>query len=126
MTDQATSTLRQQLRGRLIQPSDADYDAARALYHGMIDERPRLIACCVDVADVIAAVNVGREQGLLLPGPPPRRRAGRSRARCGARRTVPEDRPPRAVRRPGSTHRGPITPSRGSRPEPNSSRASPR
>jgi FAD/FMN-containing dehydrogenase len=66
MTDQATSTLQQQLRGRLIQPSDADYDAARALYNGMIDKRPRLIARCVDVADVIAAVNVGREQGLLL------------------------------------------------------------
>ena len=66
MTDQMVSTLQQSLRGRLIGPNDADYDAARALYNGMIDKRPRLIARCVDVADVIAAVNFGRDQGLLV------------------------------------------------------------
>ena len=66
MTDQIVSTLQQSLRGRLISPSDADYDAARALYNGMIDKRPRLIARCEDVADVIAAVNFGRDQGLLV------------------------------------------------------------
>src|SRR5690348_13151987 len=31
----------------------------------MVDKRPRLIARCVDVADVIAAVAYGRENGLL-------------------------------------------------------------
>src|SRR6476659_8803321 len=66
MTDQIVSTLQQNLRGRLIGPSDADNDAARALYNGMIDKKPRLIARCVDVADVIAAVNFARDQGLLL------------------------------------------------------------
>src|SRR5438270_6676503 len=30
--------------------------------NAMIDKRPRLIARCVDVADVVAAVNFGREQ----------------------------------------------------------------
>src|SRR6185503_2667159 len=45
---------------------DAQYDEVRALYNGMIDKRPRLIARCVDVADVIAAVNFGREQGVLI------------------------------------------------------------
>ena len=66
MTDQIVADFQQSLRGRLIQPSDADYDAARALYNGMIDKRPRLIARCVDVADVITAVNFARDQGLLL------------------------------------------------------------
>jgi FAD/FMN-containing dehydrogenase len=66
MTDQIVSTLQQSLRGRLIGPSDADYDAARALYNGMIDKRPRLIARCVDVADVMTAVNFGREHGFLV------------------------------------------------------------
>ena len=56
----------QGFRGRLIGPSDKDYDEARALYNGMIDKRPRLIARCVDAADVIAAVNFGRDNGLLL------------------------------------------------------------
>src|SRR6187431_1500178 len=66
MTNEAVTAFQQSLRGRLIQPGDADYDAARALYNGMIDKRPRLIARCVDVADVITCVNVAREQRLLL------------------------------------------------------------
>ena len=66
MNDQAVSTFQHSLRGRLIRPSDADYDAARALYNGMIDKRPRLIARAVDAADVITAVNFGRTQGLLI------------------------------------------------------------
>ena len=66
MTDQIVAEFQQNLRGRLIQPTDADYDAARALYNGMIDKRPRLIARCVDVADVITAVNFARDHGLLL------------------------------------------------------------
>jgi FAD/FMN-containing dehydrogenase len=66
MTDQTTSTFEKSLRGRLIRPTDTDYDAARALYNGMIDKRPRLIARCVDTADVIACVNFARTEGLLL------------------------------------------------------------
>src|SRR4030095_1397548 len=45
---------------------DAEYDAARALYNGMIDKRPRLIAQAVDVADVITAVNFAREHNVLV------------------------------------------------------------
>lgn len=66
MTDPVIATLERSLRGRLIRPTDSDYDAVRALYNGMIDKRPRLIARCVDVADVIVSVNVAREEGLLL------------------------------------------------------------
>src|ERR671932_52885 len=32
----------------------------------MIDKYPRVIARCVDVADVITAVNFGRDQDLLI------------------------------------------------------------
>jgi FAD/FMN-containing dehydrogenase len=66
MTDQSITTLEKSLRGRLIRPGDADYDEARALYNGMIDKRPRLIARCANVADVIACVRFGREAGLLI------------------------------------------------------------
>ena len=61
MQSNAISSLQQKLRGKLIQRDDADYDEARALYNGMIDKRPFLIAQCADVADVIAAVNFGRD-----------------------------------------------------------------
>jgi FAD/FMN-containing dehydrogenase len=53
-------------RGRLITSADADYDDARAVYNGMVDKRPRVIARCRDVADVIAAVNVARTERMLL------------------------------------------------------------
>jgi FAD/FMN-containing dehydrogenase len=66
MTETAVAAFQQTLRGRLIQPSDADYDAARALYNGMIDKRPALIARCANAADVMAAVNFARKEGLLL------------------------------------------------------------
>jgi FAD/FMN-containing dehydrogenase len=54
------------LRGPLIGRDSPDYEAACQLYNGMIDKRPLLIARCVDVADVITAVNFGRDNGLLL------------------------------------------------------------
>jgi FAD/FMN-containing dehydrogenase len=53
-------------RGVLIEPGDADYDSARAVYNGNIDRRPRVIAQCMDVADVIAAVRSARERGLTI------------------------------------------------------------
>ena len=60
------SALKASLRGELIQPGDEGYDAARKVYNGMIDKHPALIARCADVADVIAAVNFGRENNLLV------------------------------------------------------------
>ena len=55
-----------QLRGTLVQPGDPNYDEARTIYNAMIDKRPRVIAQCADVADVIAAVHFGRENDLLV------------------------------------------------------------
>jgi FAD/FMN-containing dehydrogenase len=57
--------LRSQFRGELIGPQDADYNSARRVYNAMIDKHPRLIARCTDVADVMAAVAYGKQQGLL-------------------------------------------------------------
>jgi len=54
------------LRGQFIEPQDPSYEEARALYNGMIDKRPRMIARCADVADVMSAVNFGRDNNLLI------------------------------------------------------------
>src|SRR5260370_7899366 len=62
----ATDQLKTSLRGELIQPSDPPYDAARKVHNGMIDRHPALIAKCTGVADVIACVNFGRENKLLV------------------------------------------------------------
>jgi FAD binding domain len=67
MLNEATIlAFRASLHGGLIEPGDPNYDAARKVYNGMIDRRPRLIARCADVADVITAVKFGREQKLLV------------------------------------------------------------
>jgi FAD/FMN-containing dehydrogenase len=66
MTDTALATFKATLRGEFIAAGDAKYDEARKVYNGMIDRRPRFIARCHDVADVIAAVNFGRDNKLLV------------------------------------------------------------
>ncbi len=67
MLDEATvEQFRVSLRGDLIQAGDEGYDEARKVYNGMIDKRPRMIARCVDAADVIASVNFARENEVLL------------------------------------------------------------
>jgi FAD/FMN-containing dehydrogenase len=58
--------LRAKLRGEAIDRAHPRYDEARALYNGMIDKRPLAIARCVNVADVIEAVNFAREGNLPL------------------------------------------------------------
>src|SRR4029453_385156 len=54
------------LRGELIRRNDEAYDKARKVYNGMIDRRPQLIARCTDVADVVTAVNFGRQTDMMI------------------------------------------------------------
>ena len=63
---QKVSSLRAAIRGGVIEPSDKSYDEVRALYNGMIDKKPRLIARCLSAADVITAVNFGRDNELTI------------------------------------------------------------
>jgi FAD/FMN-containing dehydrogenase/ketosteroid isomerase-like protein len=49
-----------------LQAGDAGYDAARAIWNGMIDRRPALIVRCAGTADVRAALAYARDHGLRL------------------------------------------------------------
>src|SRR5512137_790552 len=62
LQDKTFATLKAELNGRLIRPSDDSYDAARRVWNGMIDRRPAAIARCADAADVMAAVRFARDQ----------------------------------------------------------------
>src|SRR6187397_3677147 len=66
LNEDSITELKRDLRGKLIQPGDADYDEARQVYNGMIHKKPRLIAQCTDGADVIGCVNFGRDKNLLV------------------------------------------------------------
>ena len=66
MQQQDIAQFRNQLRGELIEPSDAGYDTERRVYNAMIDRKPRMIVRCADVADVIASVRFAREQQVQV------------------------------------------------------------
>jgi FAD/FMN-containing dehydrogenase len=54
------------IRGTVLTPGHAEYDAARAVQNGLIDRRPAIIVRCSGAADVIDAVNFARDHQLLL------------------------------------------------------------
>jgi FAD/FMN-containing dehydrogenase len=63
---EAIAALKGRLRGELLLPGEAAYDAARSIWNAMIDRRPALIARCLGVADVVACVQFARERGIAL------------------------------------------------------------
>jgi hypothetical protein len=66
MESEAISQFAAALRGEVIGRDDEGYEEACGLYNGMIRKRPLVIAQCVDAADVMAAVNFGRDQRLEI------------------------------------------------------------
>lgn len=52
--------LRTALRGAVITRSDPEYDDARRVWNGLIDNHPAVIARCTGTADVVEAVRVAR------------------------------------------------------------------
>jgi FAD/FMN-containing dehydrogenase len=66
MLAEVINQLKQAHHGVIVVRGDGDYDASRALYNGMIDKRPLIIAKCADVADVMKAVNFGRDNSLRI------------------------------------------------------------
>ncbi|MDB5134709.1 MAG: FAD-binding oxidoreductase [Mucilaginibacter sp.] len=66
LSEQLLTLFKTSLRGQLILPEDACYNDARKVYNGMVDKKPAIIVQCADVADVIACVNFGRDNNLLI------------------------------------------------------------
>jgi hypothetical protein len=53
------------IRGRVILPSDPNYDDSRKVYNAMIDKRPGIIVICSDVADVMQCVKFAKSHDLI-------------------------------------------------------------
>jgi FAD/FMN-containing dehydrogenase len=69
MAVQATSpaeVLAETFGGELVNREHESFDALRAVYNGSISRRPAMIARCAGAADVIAAINYARAEGLAV------------------------------------------------------------
>ncbi len=66
LSTSVVNSFRENFRGEIIIPDDSEYGEAKKVYNGMIDKNPALIARCADVADVVTAVNFGRNNNLLV------------------------------------------------------------
>ena len=65
-TQDPTEQLRGELHGRVVTPSDADYDALRRVMDGGSDRRPAVIARVADADDVATVIRSARDSGLEL------------------------------------------------------------
>jgi len=66
ISKEAHQALAAGMHGPVILPDDPRYDEARGIWNAMIDKHPGAIARCSGCADVMHAVSVARDQGLLV------------------------------------------------------------
>jgi FAD/FMN-containing dehydrogenase len=64
--DTPTMELRSRLRGGLYEPGEPAFADTCTLFNAMIERRPRLVARCSNVDDVVASIAFARKQGLGL------------------------------------------------------------
>jgi hypothetical protein len=58
------TALRSKLTGRIIEPSDGDYEEAKTVFYGGEDRRPAAIARAAHSDDVAHVVPFARESGI--------------------------------------------------------------
>jgi len=66
LSNEALDALRGGLRGALCLPGDAGYDEARTIWNAMIDKRPAAVVRAAGASDVMQAVRLAAQHGLLL------------------------------------------------------------
>ncbi|MGW1468739.1 FAD-binding oxidoreductase [Streptomyces sp. NPDC002308] len=64
--DSSLAALREGFSGAIHTPEDEGYDEARAVFNGMIDRRPALIAQCASTDDVASALRCARAEELEI------------------------------------------------------------
>jgi FAD/FMN-containing dehydrogenase len=62
----ALAALEAAVRGPILTADSPGYDEVRRVWNKMIDKRPAVIVRATGTADVVAAVNLARQHGLLL------------------------------------------------------------
>jgi FAD/FMN-containing dehydrogenase len=66
ITGSTINGLKSRFHGELLTPGDSGYETARTVFNAAINRRPALIARCTSPEDVIAAVNLARDEQLPI------------------------------------------------------------
>jgi FAD binding domain len=66
LSNDILTALHSELHGSLCLPDEAGYDEARTIWNAMIDRRPGAVVRCRAASDVIGAVRLARDNGLLV------------------------------------------------------------
>src|SRR5262245_12979669 len=66
LSNDILTALQSGLQGSLCLPDEAGYDEARSIWNAMIDRRPGAVVRCRVANDVIGAVRLARDNGLLV------------------------------------------------------------
>ena len=66
LSNDILTALQSGLQGSLCLPDEAGYDEARTIWNAMIDRRPGAVVRCRVANDVIGAVRLARDNGLLV------------------------------------------------------------
>ena len=64
LSDRTVNELQRSLSGKVIRPSDTEYDKARRGFNALIDRRPALIVRCVSADDIVLALGFAQGQEL--------------------------------------------------------------
>ena len=66
LTGSAIKELQGGIKGRVILPSNADYDKARRIFYGGFDRKPGAIVRVAGPEDIIQVISLARQEGLEL------------------------------------------------------------
>ena len=64
--EESVAAFEVRLHGPLLRPEEPAYDEACAIWNGMIDRRPALVAQPTGAADVIECINFARQTSIPL------------------------------------------------------------
>lgn len=62
----AIPMLKTRIRGEVISPGEEQYHKARRVWNGRIDKYPALIVRCVDITDVLTAIDFARSRDMAV------------------------------------------------------------
>ena len=66
VSERVVAALEAGIDGEVLRPDDAGFEAARSVWNARFDHRPDLVVRCACARDVVAAVNLARDEGLAL------------------------------------------------------------